>query len=473
MTIDFDLDTEARAKIFSRVIHRLDRYLDDTGEFRVTQNTSLSQARKFVAEMDLGGDLSPTEALDHVMGGLEKYAVHTPHPGYFGLFNPRANFPSILADLITATYNPQMAAWSHAPFAAEVEARMIREFGQKFGYESSQAHGTFASGGTEANITALLCALNNRFPNFAKGGLYAVGTRPIVYCSSEAHHSVHRAARVAGLGLDSVRVVDVDDNLRFDVTKLEDAISQDIKAGNCPLMLVGTGGTTGTGTVDDLEALAKVAGANDLWFHVDAAWGGGAIMSSELESCLRGIERSDSITFDAHKWMSVPMGASMLLTSHREVLHKTFRLTADYMPNDAEELGVEDPYSFSMQWSRRFIGLKVYLSLLFFGWEGYESTINHQAKMGNRLRELLIESGWTICNRSQLPVVCFTDDSILNSGSASRVLDNVYATGRSWISLYHINDNPVFRACITNYQTQESDVCELVSEMNQHRVNFA
>ena len=133
-------------------------------------------------------------------------------------------------------------------------------------------------------------------------------------------------------------------------------------------MINGTAGTTGTGTIDELNQLSFICKKNNIWFHVDAAYGGGAILSQDLKHQLTGIEKSDSITFDAHKWMSVPMGTSIFLTSKNDILSKTFRITTEYMPKEADKLTITEPFTHSIQWSRRFIGLKVYLPLLFYGW---------------------------------------------------------------------------------------------------------
>jgi len=192
-----------------------------------------------------------------------------------------------------------------------------------------------------------------------------------------------------------------------------------------------------------------------------------------LRPLMDGIEDSDSITFDAHKWMSVPMGTSLFLTSHPGILGKTFRVTTEYMPKDARELDIIDPYTHSIQWSRRFIGLRVYLSLLFYGWDGYEEVIDHQTRMGNLLREKLHESDWHITNKSPLPLICFTDEANKdNPEFTATILKKVLDSGLSWISVYPVSGFPSFRVCITNYNTSEKDLDELISELNTQRRHY-
>ncbi|MTI29555.1 aminotransferase class V-fold PLP-dependent enzyme [Cytophagales bacterium RKSG123] len=471
--MNFDLTQKERLDLFQFTISSLENYYKRTEAYKVSPELDINEIVDVVRKHDFNSNLSPREAISTVIAALEKYTVHTPHPKYYGLFNPRANFSGIIADLITAVFNPQMAAWSHAPYAAEVENYLIQEFGKKFGYNAQKIDGTFASGGTEANLTAVLCALNETFPDYANNGLMGMKGRPLIYCSTEVHHSIVRAARTVGLGLDSVRIVNVNSDQKVDIDDLNSKIKEDLKKGNQPFMIIGTAGTTGSGVIDDLNNLSKVANKYNLWFHVDAAYGGAAILNKKLKNLLKGIEKSNSITFDIHKWMSVPMGASLFLTSNKEILGKTFRIATEYMPKEGNGLQIVDPFSHSIQWSRRFIGLKLYLSLLIFGWEGYEKTIEHQRKMGAFLKLKLEDSGWLIKNDTSLPIVCFTDEELqFNSSFTSSICQKLIASGKTWISVYPIGGINTLRACITNYSTNENHLEELVMLLNEERKKF-
>ncbi len=198
--------------------------------------------------------------------------------------------------------------------------------------------------------------------------------------------------------------------------------------------------------------LAQIASDENLWYHVDAAWGGAAMFVPELRSELEGIEHADSITFDAHKWLSVPMGAGIYMARHA-IMDATFRVQTAYMPKDAESLEIVDPHLTSMQWSRRFTGLKVLLSLMVAGWDGYAAAIRHQTAMGEALRQRLVAEGWEIRNEAKLPVVCFTRDS-LREDELLRICARVVNSGEAWISTTLLaGKEMVLRACITNYLT--------------------
>jgi glutamate/tyrosine decarboxylase-like PLP-dependent enzyme len=203
---------------------------------------------------------------------------------------------------------------------------------------------------------------------------------------------------------------------------------------------------------------------------VDAAYGGAVVVHPEYASWLKGIESSDSLIVDLHKWFSVPMAASLFLTHHSEIMHRTFGIKTGYMPGDARNLAITDPFTHSFQWSRRFAGLKLYLSLLMYGMEGYAEVIGKQVKTGNLLRELLTEANWSVKNETPLPVVCFTDDRFsAHPGFARSVCEDIVRSGEAWISVYPIGKQETLRACITNYNTEEEHVRKLVELLGKAR----
>jgi len=456
-----DFNIQSRAEAWHKLVDRLNQFLSNTEQLAVSPSLNQAEIEQFVRK-PLESGLGLEEALDRVLTGMQQYAVHTPHPSYYGLFNPRANFPSILADTITATYNPQMAAWSHAPFAAEVERYLIDEIAKRFGY--NQADGVFASGGAEANQTAVLCALNQLFSNYATQGLMGVTKRPIIYCSTEAHHSVLKSARSSGLGGDSIRSIDVDNSLKMDLEKLKTQILNDIADGHQPFMIVATFGTTGAGSIDPIKEIHEIVDNFGMWLHIDAAYGGALAWSSEHKDVCKYLHLADSITYDLHKWMSVPMGCSVLVTRDQEILHKTFRVTTEYMPKDAKDLAVTDAFTHSIQWSRRFIGLKLYLGLLTFGWDGYSTLIDHTLKLNSQLKELL-SPGWKVINDSVLPILCIVP--IEEGPSVATICQRVVDSGKAWLSVYPVSGVPSLRICITNYQTSSEHLEQLVTLLNE------
>lgn len=456
-----------RRAALAQACELIDRYAETVAERPVAPPADPEAVRAYLAQVSFDDPLAPEEAVAHLAGGLDRFGVHVAHRRYFGLFNPAPATMSIAADALVAAHNPQMATWSHSPFGVEVERRLARELGGRLGYDERDVEGAFASGGAEANHTALQVALHRAFPEVGVDGLFALPGPPTLYVSIEAHHSLHKAARVSGLGEAAVRAVPVGPDLRMRPEALRALIAEDRAAGRAPFLVVGTAGTTSAGIIDPLGALADVAAAEGLWVHVDAAWGGAAALVPGLAGCLEGIERADSITIDAHKWLSVPMGAGLFLTRRPGALAATFRTRTAYMPRPVA--GAPDPYAHSMQWSRRFIGAKLYLALAVAGWSGYAEALGHQVAMGARLRERLPARRWTVINETPLPIVCFVDPE-LDGRRLAMIAAWIQKKGRAWISSTRLDGRvTALRACITNAGTGPEDVDALIAELDRAR----
>ncbi|MEE8261713.1 MAG: pyridoxal-dependent decarboxylase [Gammaproteobacteria bacterium] len=415
--------------------------------------------REFDFDHPIGTVLAAEKVVELMKGGM----VHMMHPGYFGLFNPTIVFPGIIADIITASLNPQLAVWSHAAVPVEIERRVIQEVGAPFDQEFKAGH--FTSGGAEANNTAVLLALTRANTRFAEEGAKTFKGLPCLYVSAESHLAWHKIAHQSGIGRAAVRLVDTDGTGRMDVTYLTRAVEEDRSAGNTPVFIAATAGTTNAGMIDPLIECANIAEQFGMWFHVDAAWGGAIRFLPEHSAVLNGIQRANSITLDAHKWLAVPMGAGILLCKDNDLLGETFRVTASYMP---EGLASLNPYTHSMQWSRRFIGLKLFLSLATIGWEGYRYLLRNALTLSARLTALLDENGWSVVNDSPLAVLCFEDtDRALD---LEKVVASVVADGRTWISSVKFEGRRVLRACITSHHTEEENLTDLISALEAARV---
>ena len=250
-------------------------------------------------------------------------SLNIPHPRYFGLMNPGPVVPALFSEVVVSALNQNLGAWSHSPAATAVEKRVIRWFCDLTGYPEG-AFGTLCSGGSVANLIGLRVAIAEKLPESLAGGLQALEQPPVFYVSSEAHFSFRKAAATLGLGSDALRAVPVDGSARMDTTALRNAISADRAAGKRPFAVIGIAGTTSSGSVDPLNEIADIAGQEGLWYHVDAAWGSGVLLSATYRDRLRGTERADSITFDPHKWLFMPMGTGAILVRDRNALLRTF-----------------------------------------------------------------------------------------------------------------------------------------------------
>lgn len=409
--------------------------------------------------------IPPADLVDDVAGMLEDWSLHTIHPRYFGYFNPTPLPEAVAGDLLAAIYNPQLAVWSHSPAAVEMEQHVLRWLTDRFGLPAETCGGHFTSGGSEANFTAVIAALTSGLPEYGRRGLAGIAARPTIYQSAGAHDSFTKICHMTGLGHEALRVVPVDDAWRMDLDALHDRLDADRSAGHDPVMVVATAGTTAAGIIDPLETMAAVCRDHDVWFHVDAAWGGAAMLSPKLRDHLRGIEEADSITCDAHKWLNVTMGAGMFFCRDTDILREAFRVSTDYMPGLTE--GTVDPYVTSAQWSRRFIGLKLFMALARLGERGYAEMIEGQADVGDYLARRLEDEGWIHVSSSPLPVCCVTHPRIeAGETGVDEVLARVLEGGRAWISKVRLGPRSALRACITSRRTTRDDIDVLVEEMN-------
>jgi glutamate/tyrosine decarboxylase-like PLP-dependent enzyme len=413
--------------------------------------------------------------LDEVVADVEKmlsnWQVQVTHPRYFGLYNPSVTLASVVADTLVAMYNSQLANWRTSPAANEMERHTLAWFADRFGLPTDSI-ATFTSGGSEANLSAVVVALTWAFPEYGERGLRHLSGDPTIYLTEETHHGFNKIAHMAGLGRRNLRIVATDSTLKMDVEDLARRVREDRNNGMLPFMVIATAGTTAAGIIDPLQEIADFSKAQHLWIHADAAYGGAAVVSPALRPWLAGIEAADSITCDAHKWLSVPMGCGMFFCRHPESVAQAFRADVTYMPakpNSEDQFATFNPLAHSAQWSRRFIGLKLFMALAEHGQAGYAKMVDQQARMGDVLRESLIATGWRIANRTPLPVVCFTREGAIPSDLVRELRDRQIA----WMSDVEIGGKPAVRACITSFKTTEQDIAWVVDQMNTIVSNMA
>lgn len=430
----------------------------------VVPQVTASQIRQHLEQYNFSDPIDENTLFEDVTNMMRQWNVQISNPCYFGLFNPAPTSQAIVAEALVAAYNPQMAAWSHAPAANEIERHTLHYIASKLGFDSKELAANFTSGGSEANHSAVIVALAHHFPETLDKGIFALTKRPILYVSELAHNSFDKIIKHVGLGLDSLKIVATDTDLKLDINALQVAIEKDIAAGNQPFMVVGTAGTTSSGVIDSLEKLATICKQYQMWFHVDGAWGAAGIFSPALKPYLKGIEQADSITVDAHKWFNLTMGAGMFFTKHVAANKNAFNVRADYMP--PSETDVTVPYLTTMQWSRRFIGLKLFMSLAAMGEQKFVEMIDHQTAMANYFRQKISQLGWQIVNDTPLPVVNFTHNFFRNH-AIDTALAQIYDRHQVWLSSVTLRGQKVFRMCITNFKTTVKEVDILVEELEK------
>ncbi len=414
-------------------------------------------------------------------------SFHLGNPGYYGLFNPTPTTIGIFAETLSAMLNQNVAAWNHGPAATEIEVQVIRWMCDAMGY-GPKAFGTLTNGGSLANYTAVKIALNKKFPEVLDVGLAGLKKTPILYASDQCHYSIDKVSDLIGIGRRNLQKISTDKLFRIDAHKLRKQIRIDEERGFAPFCVVGMAGTTNSGAVDDLHELANICEEYGLWFHIDAAWGGTVRFSDKYRALLDGIERSDSVTIDPHKWLYVPFCAGAILVRNREDLLRCFDIRPAYVSDKAFVEGQPTNFfQYGVAGSRRFDALKIWWSLRHYGRKKYEQVINERIALAEYLQARLSElEDFEIISPATLAMCCFRffpsklkvkwerADAVTRREIA-QLLDNlngeiqsqIVESGRAWVSTTILNGVRAIRFCVTSYLTTERNIDELVSLLQE------
>lgn len=404
------------------------------------------------------------ELLDQLFQQVFPVGLNTTSPGYLA-YIPGGGLPqAALADLIALTTNRYVGLWSAAPVAATIEAATIRWFCDLVGYGPSSG-GFLTSGGSLANWAALVVARELCLPDDFRRG--------VIYTSHQAHHSVMKAASMAGFDRSKIRRLPVDERCRVRFDGFQDLLDEDRSAGHLPVAIVAHAGTTNTGAVDDLNAAADTAERAGLWLHVDAAYGGFFLLTERGRTALRGIERADSVTLDPHKGLFLPYGTGCLVVREREPLRNVFAMRGEYMTATAPGGDCVDFCDISPELSREFRGLRVWLPLQMHGAEAFRHCLDEKLDLARHVeRELQALDGVELMAPSPLSMVVFRfrhpawSESHTNERNRE-LLDRINASRRVRLSATTIGDQFVLRICILSFRTHQDRIDELVELIRQ------
>ena len=418
--------------------------------------------------------LDDDELFEHVRSVMFDHSVYPGHPRFMGYITGAGTVPGAVADLLASAINQNLGGWRHSPAATEIELHLTKWFASRFGLPAT-AGGMITSGGAMATFTCLKVARDRRAGwDVRERGLHA-GARLVLYASTESHAVVRRAADMLGLGMDAVRPVAVDEDFRLRADGLHGTIAADRLSGLQPFAVVATAGTTATGAIDPMPAIADVCADEGLWLHVDAAYGGPAILADDLRPLLDGIERADSIAFDPHKWLSTPHPGGCALLRDLQDGFDSFYIPASYTIEDRERTGgTFDFGSHGPQWSRGFTAFKVWLSLLAHGAGPYGRRISHEAALARRMGELVVaDDELELATPVSLSICCFrfVPRGLTLEGTAreryldhlnERLMTEIQVDGRAYLSNAVLRRHFYLRACIVNFRTEEPDVRALL-----------
>lgn len=391
------------------------------------------------------------------------HAAREPHPGFIAYVPSCPTFPAVLGDWLATGFNFFAGVWPMASGPNEVELLVLDWFRQWLGMPEGSG-GLLTSGGSNANFTAVVAARHE-----ATLGDPARIARLTVYMSNQTHSSVTRAAWMAGIPRENVRLIAVDAEHRMILDELADAIAADRAAGLVPLMVVGNGGATNTGAVDPLREMAELCNTEQLWFHVDAAYGGFGALCDRGRRALRGIELADSVTMDPHKWLYVPFECGCIIAREPARLTAAFSIYPDYL-KDVESAGTEVNFAdYGEQLTRRARGIKIWLSVCYYGVDALSEAIAYSMELATHAERFVrAEPALEVLSPATLGILCFrarphgTSDPTELDALNERIANEINAAGRWLISTTRIAGALSLRICPIGFRTTIEDMEELV-----------
>src|SRR5436190_7982371 len=465
-----DISDQALSNLSDQATALVLEYFARLPELRVFPEAHAGEIlRRLGTDLPLEGE--PIEELLNDCRAIFDFSRHNGHPRFFGYVASPATAPGAFADLITAALNANVTSWRSGPAATEVERLVVRWLGSLVGF-SDNAHGLLTSGGSLANLTAIMMAHRARSEvNVARTGLWNTPRPLTIYAADEIHMSIPKAADVLGIGRDQVHLIPTDDRLRMNVTALRDALEDDLKNDLKPFCVVGSAGTVNTGAVDPLDEIANVAKEFGLWFHIDGAYGALAALDRRKRALFKGIARADSLSLDAHKWLYTPIDAGCLLFRDQALAQRAFSADeADYIKiheqDDDESFAFWD---YGVELSRRFRALKIWMTLRYYGIRKISEAIAEDISLAEYFgQQVTAAKDFELLAPVELSICCFryvpkelqaapASETDLNEVN-TRIMHAVQRGGEAYLSNATVNGKFALRACVTNFRTTRADI---------------
>jgi aromatic-L-amino-acid/L-tryptophan decarboxylase len=450
-----------------RVVDLLAEYLEHIEERRVFPDVEPRTLAELFAE-PLPQDPRPA---DQVVSDLEAkllpYCTNVGHPGYMGLITPSPNPIGIIADFICSALNQNIGAYTIGPAAVAMERRVVRWLTDLAGY-GEEAGGNLTSGGMMANFIGLKLARD--WATQDKAQQDGIQQRWAVYASEERHVSVDKAVDAVGLGRSALRALPTDTNFRVRLDALEAAIAEDHKHGIHPMCIVGVFGTTNTGAVDPVGELRTIADREGMWLHMDAAYGGGMLLSHAWPMRNQGLELADSITIDPHKWFYAPLDAGAILVKDERRLTASFGMKPSYLTDELDRANERyQYYVHSFEQSRRFRGLKVWMSFKRYGTRQIGEWIDGNIRQAKHLYALVAKHPeFEPASDPPMSAICIRHrgadlDEAQSKELHAEVARRIEQGGRFWISTTELKGKAWFRINPVNFRTRTEHMDQLLA----------
>jgi aromatic-L-amino-acid decarboxylase len=462
-----ELSVEQLDDLSDKVVKLVNEYFKQIPDLPVFPETHGGKLTEIIGAT-LPLEAEPLEKLIDDCREIIRYSRHNGHPRFAAYVASPATAAGAYADLIASALNPSVTSWRSGPAATEIELLVVRWIGSMIGY-GENAHGLLMSGGSMANLLAILIALRSKSEgDAARDGLWAQPPM-ILYASKEIHMSIPKAADALGIGRNQVRSIETDDRFRIKPEALRAAIENDLRQGLKPFCVVASAGTVNTGAVDHLGEVASIAREFRLWFHIDGAYGAPGALDRTKASLFTGLDQADSISLDPHKWFFTPVDCGCLLFKDEKAARDAFAANeAEYIK--VHEQAVDESFAFwdyGIELSRRFRALKVWFTLKYFGVQRLADAIAENNELAQYLSERVSESDdFELLAPVELSICCFryappelnTNLDELNA----RIMHSVQRGGRAYFSNAVVRGRFALRICIVNFRTTKADIDQML-----------
>ncbi|HEU5451164.1 MAG TPA: pyridoxal-dependent decarboxylase [Terriglobales bacterium] len=464
------MDSSEFRTIGHQVVDRLAAYFESIDRTDVFHDVAPAKLHALFDEAVPQKPSSSTDVLRQLDHKLLPYCTNVGAPGYFGLITPSPNLMGILGDFICSALNQNIGAYSIGPSAVAMERRTVRWLCDIAGY-GPEAGGNLTSGGMMANFVALKLARDWASGDAAQHD--GVSGPWAVYTSEERHVSVDKAVDCVGLGRRALRALPTDNRFSLRLDALEDAIAEDKRNAIRPMCIVAMFGSTNTGSLDDLRALRRIADRERMWLHADAAYGGGMLLSRATPFTGRGLELADSITIDPHKWFYAPLDAGAVLVKDERRLTSSFGMQPAYLTDEFDKTNERYQYFVhSFEQSRRFRGLKVWMSFKRYGARQIGEWVDANVAHARRLYELAqADSDFEPATEPPMSAICLRYRGANLRGDAKKfhadVVSRIEKDGRFWISTTELKGKSYFRINPVNFRTRAEHMDELFATLQR------
>lgn len=388
------------------------------------------------------------EVLDILKKEVDTYGINPASGGHLGYIPGGGVYPTAMGDYLAAITNRYAGIFFANPGAVRLENQLIRWMCSIIGYPES-ALGNLASGGSIANLIAIVTARD------AKNIKSKEVEKAVFYLTAQVHHCVQKAIRIAGLAEAQIRYVAMDEHFRMDASALKRQVETDVKAGLIPFLVVGSAGTTDTGAMDPMDAIADVAEAHNLWFHVDAAYGGFFILLPELQEKFKGVERSDSLAIDPHKGLFLSYGLGAILIKNVEAQHRAHYYKAAYMQDTLDANEELSPADLSPELTKHFRGLRMWMALQLFGLQPFKACLEEKIHLCRYFYEEVKKMGFEVGPYPDLSVCTyrFVPEKGNSDEFNRKLVEYVQADGRVFISSTTIGGEFWIRLAVLSFRT--------------------